>query len=590
MNPNHNHTLNNLAARNIRPLALGLGIYYLAMSAAHILVLAGPSRTAIVSLSSLSAAFYIAIWYCRRSHPADPFHSHRSEFFMAAVVMATSLGHLAALPDPIHTSNVAIAVIGGGLLFLSTRWYAAFLTLGLIGWILLIPLYPPDGPITHYGFIIGGSVIVSSTAFVIRRKDLGDLESSRLLAQEIELRLRTEFEKRQLQEQLARADKMSSLGILAAGIAHDFGDILSIISVNAKPAAGEVDTANASLRFSNIALAANRAACIKNEMLAFSGHSAPNKMPTDLLTVVGSVNTQLSDSITRPVQIRIPDAGDPSVVVQADPSQLEQIALNLLLNAVEALDPDGGSVTVTTGTMDVDTDFSAFTFSSSTLRPGSYGYLRVVDTGPGISPENLQIIFDPFYSTKFNGRGLGLASVAGILLAHQGAIKVDSTPGCGSTFTVLLPLSDTAVQSETYYQDPFEGWNPSGLSALVVDDEPVEADLTAAVLKAAGFDARVAYGGHEGLDAFKSFDSPPAIVVVGATMPGLGGTALITAIREIQPDAAAILISGHHNAEHRTDSGAQPPPLVKKPFTSRELLWSVRQLLDNGFGQMDAGV
>lgn len=441
MSLNVDNTLDRLTARNLQPLALGVGAYYSALTVAHMFVLVGPPQTLMVAFSAISAGFFFSIWLYRRSHPANPVSSHRSEFLIAAVVMANCLAHLAVTRDPIHTSNVAIALIGGGLLFLSTKWFMAYLSLGLIGWSVLIPLFPRDAPLTHYGFMIGSSIVLSGIAFAIRRKDLGDLESSRLLSREIELRRQGELEKIHLKERLLNSEKMSSLGLVTTGLAHEFSNILAIIRVNSELGAAQETSVDSRDRFNEIAVAVDRASAVTSEMLAFSGKTFPEKEPVNLHEAAHAVATRLSGAIAKLVDLRIPDASCPRVMVDADRSQVEQIATNLINNAADAVGDSSGSVTITTGELDVDGDLQVFVFGGYALRPGRFGFLRVADTGTGITADEVKRIFEPYYSTKFAGRGLGLASVAGILQSHDGGIQVESTPGSGSTFTVLLPLS-----------------------------------------------------------------------------------------------------------------------------------------------------
>lgn len=583
-------TLSNLIARGLRSFALGLGIYYLAISAGHLLLLEGPQRNAMVALAGSSSVGFLVYWLYLRGHPANARHAHGIEFLMALVVLANSLAHLVAVADPIHTSNVALALIGGGLLFLSTPWYIAFLVIGLLGWVALIPVFPPDSNLIHHGFMLGSSVVLSVLAFVLRRKNIFDLEGARLLSREIERRRQAEFEKSELEQQLLHADKMSSLGVLAAGLAHDFNNVLTIITISAEVGATDAESAVTTESFERIRLAAERSSKITREMLAFSGKTLPDKEPLDLAVAIERVMTLLSPSIKKDIEIKIDESPGQRVIIDGDSSQVEQVIMNLVLNALEAVEPTTGCVKIATGTTEAGKGFPAIVFGEATLRPGLYGYFRVSDDGAGLNPDDKRKIFDPFYSTKFTGRGLGLASVAGILRAHDGGVAVDSSLGRGSTFTVYLPISlATVMPGDSDDSEPLEAWDPTGLSALVVDDEASLADLTAEVLRCAGLVVQVAYGGQDGLETYKNLANPPDVLVIDATMPGLDGRGLIRAIREIEPAARVILVSGYDASEENISSIPGMQWFLKKPYTSSELLHCVRIAVNSKSKRAAAG-
>ena len=586
----HSQTLSNLIARGLRPFALGLGIYYLAISVGHLLVLEGPQRSAMVALAGASSLGLFAYWLYLRGHPANARQAHGIEFLMALVVLANSLAHLAAVADPIHTSNVALALIGGGLLFLSTPWYIAFLAIGLVGWVALIPIFPPGSNLIHHGFTVGSSVVLSVLAYILRRKNIFDLEGARLLSREIERRRQAEFEKSELEQQLFQADKMSSLGVLAAGLAHDFNNVLTIITISAELGATDAESSVATESFERILLAAERSSQITREMLAFSGKALPDKVPLDLAVAIERVMTLLSPSIKKDIAVKIDVHHRRQVIIDGDSSQVEQIIMNLVLNALEAVEPTTGHINIATGTTEVGKAFPAIAFGKATLRPGLYGYFRVSDNGAGFNPDDKRKIFDPFYSTKFTGRGLGLASVAGILRTHDGGIDVDSSLGSGSTFKVYLPISAATERlADIDDSEPIEAWNATGLSALVVDDEAALAGLTADVLRCAGLVVQVAYGGQDGLEAYKNLANPPDVLVIDATMPGLDGRGLIRAIREIEPAALVILVSGYDASEQDTLSISGLQWFLKKPYTSSELLHCVRIAVNSKSKRATAG-
>ncbi|MFO7973257.1 MAG: histidine kinase N-terminal 7TM domain-containing protein [Candidatus Hydrogenedentota bacterium] len=249
-------------------------------------------------------------------------------------------------------------------------------------------------------------------------------------------------QERELEAQVRQAQKLESLVTVAGGIAHDFNNILAIIAGNAELAMGEVpQISEARPHLREIAAAARKATELARQMLAYSGRGKAALEAIDLNSLVTQMAQLLEASVSEHNHLRfnlakyVPD-------IEGDPSQISQLLMNLVTNAAEAVDGENGLITVSTGSMYCTRAYLASTWLHENQPEGEYAYLEVSDTGAGIGQSALARIFDPFYTTKFTGRGLGLAAVLGIVRGHYGAIKVSSAPGKGSTFRVLFPAKD----------------------------------------------------------------------------------------------------------------------------------------------------
>lgn len=249
-------------------------------------------------------------------------------------------------------------------------------------------------------------------------------------------------ERKNLEKQLQQTQKLESLGVLAGGIAHDFNNILTGILGNAELALLELSPASSVREYlENTRKATIRAADLCKHMLAYSGKGRFLIQVLDLSQLIEEMTHLLRISISKTVMLNY-NLYPELPAIEADASQMRQVIMNLITNASEAIGDKSGVITITTGVMECEAQYLAETFLDDGLKQGIYVYLEVTDTGCGMDEEAQSKIFDPFYTTKFTGRGLGLAAVLGIVRGHKGAIKVYSKRGEGTTFKILLPCSD----------------------------------------------------------------------------------------------------------------------------------------------------
>ncbi|MHB8901371.1 MAG: response regulator [Thermoguttaceae bacterium] len=357
-------------------------------------------------------------------------------------------------------------------------------------------------------------------------------------------RRRAEESQRQMEAQLLQAQKLESLGVLASGIAHDFNNILAGIRMFADVLEMELPVSSRSCgRVGEIRKATQQGADLTRQILTYAGEAPVQFEPLDLSKIVEAMQGMLTVAVSKKVDLEYFLASD-LPAAQADAGQMRQVVMNLVVNASEAIGDRAGTITISTGTTQVDRDRPAADTRGESLAEGSYVCLEVSDTGCGMDRATLGKIFDLFYSTKFAGRGLGLATVYGIVRAHKGAIQVSSEPGEGSVFRVIVP----AAGSPTNPQEPAAVESVrvrcSG-TVLVVDDEEIVREGTAALFQCTGFRVLTADHGRAALEVYRRHHAEIDCVVLDLTMPEMNGTEVFEEMRRIDPEVRVVLTSGY---------------------------------------------
>jgi signal transduction histidine kinase len=304
-------------------------------------------------------------------------------------------------------------------------------------------------------------------------------------------------ERKHFEEKMRQTQRLESLGVLAGGIAHDFNNLLTGIIGNAslladyQPAEGPARSYVADLL-----VAAERAADLTRQLLAYSGRGQFIVSPLNISDAVAEITTLVKASIPKTATVRL-DLERDVPPVEADVSQIQQLVMNLIINGAEAIgEHRAGTVLVRTGSQELDESYLRAAFPSQELPPGDYAYIEVHDDGQGMDEKTRSRIFEPFFTTKFTGRGLGLAAALGIVQAHHGAIRVHSTPEQGSTFTIFLPAIKTGESRRS--QKP-----SSKGTVLVVDDEEIVRRVAKSALESYGYDVLLASNGKEAVDVFR---------------------------------------------------------------------------------------
>ncbi|PID79214.1 hypothetical protein CSB20_11150, partial [bacterium DOLZORAL124_64_63] len=316
-----------------------------------------------------------------------------------------------------------------------------------------------------------------------------------------------------------------------------------------------------------------KAADLCQQMLAYAGRGEPDFRPLDLNEMTLNLSFLLRSLVPHKIQYH-QDLAQIAPIIQGDSSQIQQVVVNLLTNAVEAIGEQDGNITLETGQMEATEEHLRSQYTCCPLAPGHYAFLRVEDDGAGIAPEQLGQVFDPFFTTKFSSRGMGLAAVLGIVRMHQGSVLVNSEPGKGTTMTVLIPLSEAAVATKTESVprgEVLEKWQASG-QLLLADDEPGVRRVAARMLDKLGFEVILAEDGLQAVEIFHAQRDSISIVILDLTMPQLGGQDACARIRQLDSKVPIILSSGYIETEmHLRNQCPGPSAFIAKPYTLKRL-------------------
>jgi PAS domain S-box-containing protein len=385
-------------------------------------------------------------------------------------------------------------------------------------------------------------------------------------------------ERRRIEEQLRHTQKLESLGVLAGGVAHDFNNLLTGILGNSSLALDSIGPNHPiRLLIEEVMRAADRAADLTRQLLAYAGKGRFVMRTLDLSDLVREINGLVRASFPKQALLRLQLAEDlPGV--DADPGQLQQIVMNLVINGAEAIGPEGGSVLVKTAVQEVDSHYiSTMSSAGELLKPGRYVALEVHDTGVGMDDETLAKIFDPFFTTKFAGRGLGLSAVLGIVRAHYGALKVYSKPGRGTTFKVLFPASANAAQP---HPQPTKRSLTGAGTVLVVDDEEVVRVTAKHTLERYGYSTMLANDGLAALETYRSRPADIGLVILDLTMPVMNGEETLRHLQTVNPKVKVLLSSGYNEVEAvQRFAGKGLAGFIQKPYTAAGLAEKVKEAL-----------
>jgi signal transduction histidine kinase len=391
-------------------------------------------------------------------------------------------------------------------------------------------------------------------------------------------RTRLEKERRQLAEQYYQSQKMEAIGQLTGGVAHDFNNLLTAINGFAELMQMKLspDDPHREL-LGNILRSGRRAADLVRQLLAFSRKQIIEPRILDLNIIVTDLDKMLQRIIGEDVELKTVLAPD-LWPVRVDPAQIEQVVVNLAVNARDAM-PEGGRLTIETTNMVLD---GVYISSHLEAKPGEHVLLAISDTGSGISEEDREHIFEPFFTTKETGRGtgLGLATVYGIVKQSEGDIQVYSEKGIGTTFKVYLPRVKGTASSMPRVQDKSE--IPTGTeTVLLVEDDQSVRELSHRVLEYQGYTVLEARNAEEALQLSIRYPKPVHLLLVDVVMPGMNGRALAEELAKTRPDMKTLFMSGYTgNAIARHGVLDPGVAFIQKPFSPAILTRRVREILD----------
>ncbi len=425
-----------------------------------------------------------------------------------------------------------------------------------------------------------GALIATELSGAIVKDFQGQPKVFLAIAQDITERKRMEMEKEQISAQQRLVQKAESLNRMAGAVAHHFNNQLGAAMMSldlarhglshGPSATGPLQDAMASVR---------RAAEVSSLMLTCLGQTPSNQEPVEFALTCQLSLARLREIMPQGVRLH-PHLPLPGPVVDSSVNQIQQILINLVSNGSEAYGGGAGvvQVAVRTATLADISPLHRFPIDSEPQAVG-YGCLEVVDEGCGIAAHDIEKIFDPFFSTKFTGRGLGLPVVLGIVRAHNGFVTVESQPGRGSTFRVFLPLSAKAITPKPAPPLSTRKTVPSG-TVLVVEDNATLLSVLVRAFKLLGYRVQEAADGVEAVELFKQHRDEICCVVTDLTMPRMNGWETIAAVRKIVPGVPVILASGYSESEAlKGEHPELPQAFLSKPYDFDELSGTLARVL-----------
>lgn len=379
-------------------------------------------------------------------------------------------------------------------------------------------------------------------------------------------------ERQHAEEALRQAQKLEGLGVLAGGIAHDFNNLLTAILANLNLAQATIpEDSKADRYLKHMETTVLRAADLTRQMLAYSGRGTFVIQALDLNRVASEITQLLRASIPKKVDLRY-ELMPELPAIEADIAQLQQVLMNLVTNASEAIGDQEGAITLRTGVRSLGPEDLDQGFPGQELHPGRFVVLEVSDTGCGMDEHTRDHLFEPFFTTKFSGRGLGLSALRGILKGHHAGIQIDSALGEGSTFRVFFPARTEGeeVAAPDQATEEFPALAPGTI--LLVDDEAVVLASTRGMLESLGYEVVEARDGLEALERFREHGPGFAAVLLDLTMPRMDGHEALQELRRLSPDLRVILCSGYHEQEAlRNIRSGDPVGFLHKPFSLADL-------------------
>lgn len=409
----------------------------------------------------------------------------------------------------------------------------------------------------------------------------GMLNGTLMVGMDVTDRTRIELETLAVERKLRHTQKLESLGILAGGLAHDFNNLLAAILGNAELAIRKLEKGSPALsNIEAIEKTALRSADLCRQMLAYSGKGDMVKEKLDPAELTADTTRLLEVSIGKGVILHCDFAEDTPPVL-ADATQLRQVVMNLITNASEAIGEGRGTVDISTGGMRCSREYLDDCYLRDDLQEGQYSFISIRDDGKGIPPPDIDRLFDPFFSTKFAGRGLGLSAVLGIIRGHSGTIRISSEPNVGTEMMVLLPsVVSSRWSGEEAHESPGQNWKGHG-TVLLVDDEEFVRNVGRQILEKMGFSVKSARNGEEALDIFRRSPGDLSAVLLDHSMPRMNGIRCFELMRRHDDSVPIILCSGFTGEQVMEEYGEKgPDSFLRKPYRMNELRNVMREIIE----------
>lgn len=521
----------------------------------------GISHPVIVTTDIVTTIFFTAIYLLLRSKQIPKKYTYWTVALFAGLSLANTLLAFYITENAFFLSYVPMIAVGCAAFVLSLPWLLSiFVMIYAISFVVATEVIPVESAL-RYSPVLLGSYFISLLFFFVRRGHV--IQSQRAIrAMEAESQVRQRAE-----ENLAHAQRLESIGKLVSGIAHDFNNLLMVILGYTDNILATHQVSEASRKdLEAIRKAGDSAAALASKLLAFSRQQVLNLEATDVNQLIFETKPLIEKSLPSSVELVLSLHADKSTA-EVDALQMQQVLINLALNARDAMSEDGGALTI-------ETLNEVSPISDDTI------VIKVSDTGIGMPPQVRERIFEPFYTTKpsSEGTGLGLAMVHGIITQIGGEISVSTSEGRGSTFKIsLAPLDSAGEQLKTPTPAEPKPRSLDEMTVLLVDDEAGVRTILTRILEESVHSVVTASSAEEALAFVENTDFD--ILVTDVVMPGLSGVELINALREKGFFQPAILMSGYVNEE--LSSNTQHLRLLNKPFRGEELIEALQESIDS---------
>lgn len=487
--------------------------------------------------------------------------------------------------------------LSGLLLGRFALWLTIAITVLLLS-VVALTIIPPIRPYNPTGLLVASILLIVLQGLLLDQLVAGlwealaeALKKSQTLAERDQERQKLLaaaeqhiHEREQIEAVLRQTQKLESLGVLAGGIAHDFNNLLSAMLGQASVAKMKLPADSPAIQHINRSIAAaERAADLTRQLLIYSGRGQVERKPINLNDVIQENLPLLKVTIPPHIQLKYHlTARLPPIL--ADQGQMQQVVMNLLLNSVQAIGDRPGQVVINTRSYNLtdEVEPSIWQYGGHVPEPGHYVLLETKDSGEGMPPETLNRIFEPFFTTKATGHGLGLATVLGIVRAHQGSIQVESQPGTGTSFRLFFPAIEHPphqLKIKQVESSPQPTLLHTGFILIIDDEEPVVTTLTD-ILATGGFRVLTAFNGLAGLQIFQERFAEIDLVILDISMPGMDGIETLRHLQAINPDIRVIVSSGLNRTGKLLPLTLESTvTYLHKPYDAKKALFEVTRRL-----------
>lgn len=397
-------------------------------------------------------------------------------------------------------------------------------------------------------------------------------------------KIQAEKERQAMEEKIRQTQRLESIGILAGGMAHDFNNLLVGIIGNADLALMETaPDSPANYYLKEIIRISKELTHLSQQLLAYAGKGKTFVKPLSLTELIKNIETLILLSVPKKIAVKF-DLDENLPLINADPAHIQQLIINLVLNAAEAIGDKSGVITIVTKSMHCDMKYWQTTYFSENCKEGTYVYLEIIDNDSGISKDVKERMFEPFFTTKFIGRGLGLSAVAGIVRAHQGAIKVYTELGKGTDFKIFFPSIEeksSTCKKTLDFREEKSTQASQKIKILVVDDEKLVRDTLKNMLEIGGYDVLLASNGEEAIKVYLENKEQIAMVLLDMTMPIMDGEETFRELRRINPNVKVLLSSGYNEKDIlERFIGKGLTGFIQKPFVLSSLLETIKSIIN----------